>query len=529
MMSSPLSYLLLIKLKNQLKSFIRSPGKLIYLLLIIVLVGVTLLGGNSGDNNPGRVYHSLNELSAIITAFYSLIFVLMINKGFKDGASMFSMADVNMIFPAPFAQQKVLFYGLFQQLGTSLLMGLFLLFQYSWLHNLYNISYGALLIILVGYALTVFMGQITAMVIYTMTSADEKKRSTLKAIVYGAIICFVLYIGVRSLGDTGQLLTKAVETANTLVIRLFPVSGWLSWAISGILFGNITGVIFGLGLCVLFLVFIVCLITFTKQDYYEDVLKGSEQLQAAITARKEGKVGDAAPRNVKLGKTGLNGGWGANAIYFKHKLENRRSRVFILDMMSLIFAAATIVMSVFMRTTGAGVTALFITATSMQIFTVALGRFNKELLKPYIYLIPEPPLKKMLYGLAEALPSAFIEAVIIFIPVSFILSLSPVDALFCIIARMSFAMLFTAGNIAVERLWGGSSSKSLVMLLYFALLILMAVPGILLSILAATSGLIIISKDVSILLALVVCNVPVSLLTMFLCRNMLQYAELNQR
>jgi hypothetical protein len=528
-MTNPLSYLLLVKLKNQLKSFIRSPGKMIYLVFIVALVGVTIWGGNSGDDRPGREYHSMNELSAIITVFYSVIFVFMVKKGFNNGASMFSMADVNMIFPAPFKQQKVLFYGLFQQLGTSLLLGLFLLFQYSWLHNLYNISYGVLFVILVGYALTVFFAQITAMVIYSFTSADDKKRNILKVIVYGIVICYVLYIGVNCIGDTAKILPKAVETVGTLPVKLFPVSGWLSWAISGILVGELTGVIVGLSLCTVFLVVLICLITYTKQDYYEDVLQGSEQMQAAITARKEGKVSDAAPKNVKLGKTGLNGGWGASAIYVKHKLENRRSRILILDMMSLIFAAATILMSLFMKTADAGISMLFISATSMQIFTVALGRFNKELLKPYIYLIPEPPLKKMLYGLAEALPSAFAEAIIIFIPVAFIMHLSPVTTLFCIVARVSFAMLFTAGNIAVERLWGGSSSKSIVMLLYFTLLIVMAVPGIVLAVIASAAGVVIIDKDVSILLALIICNIPVSLVTMLLCRNMLQYAELNQR
>ncbi len=35
------------------------------------------------------------------------------------------MADVNLVFPAPFRQQGVLFYGLFQQMGTSLILGLF--------------------------------------------------------------------------------------------------------------------------------------------------------------------------------------------------------------------------------------------------------------------------------------------------------------------------------------------------------------------------------------------------------------------
>ncbi|MGN1214496.1 MAG: putative ABC exporter domain-containing protein, partial [Bacteroidaceae bacterium] len=77
-------------------------------------------------------------------------------------------------------------------------------------------------------------------------------------------------------------------------------------------------------------------------DYYEDVLKATEVSFSAITARKEGKVAENAPRKVKVGKIGLPGGEGASAIAAKHKIENRRSRVFLLDMTSVIMALVTI-------------------------------------------------------------------------------------------------------------------------------------------------------------------------------------------
>ena len=522
-MRSPLIYLLLTKLKNQIKSFFKSPGKIIYLVIIVVLIGVTLIGGTSADRQPDREIRDISELTAIITVFYSLMFVMMTNKGFSSGASMFSMADVNMIFTGPFRQQKVLFYGLFQQLGTSLLLGIFIIFQYTWLHNSYNIAYGQLLIILIGYALTVFFAQIAAMVIYSFTSADEKRKNILKGAFYTMVGGFLAYIAVRSIGDQAHMLQKAVEAFNSTVIKLFPVSGWTGRAASGFLTGNANEVIYGLLLCAAFLVLLVCLITYGKQDYYEDVLKSSEIMQSAITARKEGRVGDAAPRNVKIGKTGIAKGFGASTIYYKHKLENRRARVLILEPMSLTFAIMTIAFAFFMK--NMGISTIFVTATTLQFFTVALGRFNKELIKPYIYMIPEQPLKKMLYGLTEALPSAVTEAIVIFVPIAFILSLNPVETVFCILARITYAFLFTAVNIAVTRLWGGLASKSLAMLLYFALLAVMAAPGIVLSIIMAT----LFGETVTVFLWLIVSNIPISLLALFLSRNMLQYAELNQR
>ncbi len=524
-MSLPLLYLLLTKLKNQIRSFFKSPGKLLYLLFIIALMGVTLFSGGKVDEQPGRTVRSLSELTAIVTLFYSVMFVLLAVKGFKSGSSMFSMADVNLVFPAPFRQQNVLFYGLFQQMGTSLLLGFFLLFQYGWMHSVYGVTMPMLLVILVGYAFTVFFGQIAAMVIYIFTSSDDKIRNIVKTVFYALVIGFALYVAGAGLTDRTQFISRAAEAVDSGVTWFFPVSGWTGHAVSGVLTGHFTELLLGAALCAAFLVLIINLITRTHQDYYEDVLKSSEIMQSAVTARKEGRMTEAVPQNVKVGKTGLGRGWGADAMYYKHRLENRRARVFILDTVTLIFVVVTIALSIFMKS--AGLAVVFSTATTMQIFTAALGRFNKELTKPYIYLIPAPPLKKMLYALAEAGPSSLVEALVIFIPIAFIMGLTPVEAVLCILARLAFALLFTAGNIAVERIWGGSASKMIVMFLYFIVLIIMAVPGIVLAVIMTTLG-VFPGENVAILLSLTVANIPVSLLVLYLCRNMLQYAELNQ-
>jgi hypothetical protein len=524
-MKLPLVYLLVTKFKNQLRSFFKSPVKLIYLAVILFLIGVNMFSGRKLETQPGRVVRDIGELTAIVTAFYSLMFVLLASKGFKTGASMFSMADVNLIFPAPFRQQSVLFYGLFQQLGTSLLLGLFLFFQYSWMHSLYDVTLPMLLVILLGYAFTVFFGQIAAMVLYTFTSADDKRRGLFKAIFYAVVIGFVLYAALSGLGDTSRFLARAVEAVNSAATWFFPVSGWTGHAVAGVFTGNMADLLLGVAICAAFLALIINLMTHTRQDYYEDVLKSSEIMQSAITARKEGRMAEAAPQNVKLGKTGIGRGAGADVIYYKHKLENRRARVFIMDTVRLIYAVIIIAMAFFMKK--AGLPAGFITATIMQIFTVALGRFNKELTKPFIYLIPEPPLKKMLFALAESAPSSLTEAIIIFVPVAFILGLTPAVAVLCIVARLSFEMLFLAGNMAVERLWGGNSSKALVMFLYFFVMILMAAPGIVLAVVLTTLNAFA-NADAAVLISLTVVNVPISLLVFYLCRNMLQFAELNQ-
>lgn len=111
----------------------------------------------------------------------------------------------------------------------------------------------------------------------------------------------------------------------------------------------------------------------------------------------------------------------------------------------------------------------------------------------------------------------------VFVPVGLILGLGPVSILVCLFARMIYAFLFQSGNLLLERFWSGAS-KVLIMFLYFLILILLTLPGILIAIFltvflslpgGVTTGLLVAG----------IVNIPVALLLLYLLRNMLQYAE----
>ena len=527
-MTGALTYLFLTRIKNQLKGLIKSPGKLLYVVFFAAIIGVTIWTGGQGDQSAGQSYRDIHELIAAVIALYTVIFAMIANNGFSNGASMFSLADVNLVFTAPLAARKVLFYGLIQQMGTSMLLGIFIFFQYGWIHGVYGISYPQLLIIFAGYVVTVFFAQVLAMVIYTFTSADEQKKGRVKIIFYGMIAAFAAVALFSAMKDLSNPIPLVVETVNNAWFKLLPVSGWMGGAVGGVLIGGAAEVFVGLGLSVLLLVLMIYLISLKKYDYYEDVLKSTEVSHSAITAKKEGRMAEVTRQNIKVGKTGFDAGFGADTFYYKHRIENRRSRVFLLSAMSLIFAAMIIAFSLFMRSVG--IIAVFSFAVYMQIFTISLGRVNKELTKPFIYLVPEPPLSKLLYALRESMSGFVLEAIIIFLPVGLILGLGPVEIILSILARISFSILFTGGNLIVDRIWGGGSSKIFTMMLYFAVLLLLAAPGVILAVVLSTAGVFAsMGENVPIFLSMIVCNIPVSLLAFYLCRNMLQYAELNNR
>ena len=77
-MNSAILYLFRKKFKNSLKQLIKSPGKLIYLIAILVLFATSFLGSEIIDD--GRTYRDIKELYSIIFAFMTMILLLSANS-----------------------------------------------------------------------------------------------------------------------------------------------------------------------------------------------------------------------------------------------------------------------------------------------------------------------------------------------------------------------------------------------------------------------------------------------------------------
>jgi len=520
-----LIYLTLTTLKNRIIDLKRHPSKLILTLFVVVMLGFVVVTSLIFPPEAGETYRPVAELYAIILALYMSVFGLGAMQGLSSGASFFSMADVHFVFPAPISSRRVLLYGLVKQMSTSLYVGFFLLFQFSWLHQSYGISFGTLLLILLGYCLCMFTSQLTAMSVYVFTSHNERKQNLVRGCFYAVYGLFALYLILPAFQNKDNILGAVTGAANTPIAALLPVAGWLKAAVTGCLTGDWMTTALGLSATLLFGLALIFAIAKARGDFYEDVLQATEVSFSAITAKKEGNLEGMTPKNVKVGKQGIGKGFGASAFFYKHMLENRRSRFLMIDKTSLILAGVVIGFSYFMKEDGLLPVLLF--STYMQIFGIATGRWVRELLLPYVYLAPEPPFIKLLYLCLEGVCKIVVEAVLLFIPVGIILSLTPVEIIACILMRIGFGLLLLAGNILIERIFGSIINKVIIMLLYFFVLFIICIPGVIIGFVLnaalGNSGLIVP------LVATFVWNALWSLLIVFLCRNILNYAELNNR
>ncbi|MDR1131984.1 MAG: putative ABC exporter domain-containing protein [Oscillospiraceae bacterium] len=523
MKSNALSYLLRTRIRNQLVSFLKKPVRLIYVAVFIGLLALTLVGGKAGESDADRVIRDFSELTAGLNYLLIIMFAVNFLSGLKNGGSFFKMSDVNFLFPSPINKRSVLFYALIQQIWTTLLIGVFILFQYTSLHLNYNLGFGGLLLICLAYSVSVFFSQTAAMFTYTLISDSDRNRRLVKTGFIFLVLLLAAYVGVNALRGRNGPIEALASAGNSFPVLLFPFAGWMGAAAGGVLTGNyLQATIFLLLTGAVFTALLAAMAR-SKREYYEDVLASAESVQNMMNAVRDGIAPEAAPRNIRVGRTGLGKGEGASAFFYKHLVENRRASKLPVRPASLIFTLITIGFSFFVR--DGGLLPVFVFSAYIQIFSVAMGRFNRELTKPYIYLIPEPPFKKLLFALAESLPTELLESALVYIPVAFILGLPAYACILAILGRLSFSILYLAAIVMIERIWGGTLSKVAGMLVYLFCDILLALPGIILAIVSRLMWPAAIPADAAALLCLTAANIPVAALLLYLSRNLLRYAE----
>lgn len=159
-------------------------------------------------------------------------------------------------------------------------------------------------------------------------------------------------------------------------------------------------------------------------DYYEDAAKFADTYAEMIKRKKNGEMVMGLEEKKKKFRhmTVRYQAVGAKAIFYRQLLEYRKERTFIFSKMTLLNLGIGIVMAFAMRETAqeSGIPQIFllgILAYMTLIFSGYLGKWETEIKIPYLYLIPDSPVKKLWYSTLMEHVKAFVDGVLLCVPI----------------------------------------------------------------------------------------------------------------
>lgn len=529
-------YLLRKNVKNAVIDTFKSPLKLIvYGFIAVSLVYAVIQGfvmDSTMDEPPDR--------RILFGAYLALLFFISIPimlKGLSTGSSFFGLSDVNNIFVAPISAKKVLTYGIGRQLASSLFLVVCFSAYGSIGIRVFELGAVDALYLFGGIALMMLIVQMVTLLLFCICSAFPRAAAYLKLLIY-LLPIFALGAVAAYMFSSEMTLENLYAAISQDILQYIPIVGWMHGLVFGLIYGSAAkALLFGLlllGSC-LVSVLIFCL---TKLDYYEDVLAKAESYFEFKEHIRTGKVTEGdwmGNRRIKLRGQGINRGWGASAIFHKHLREGRRrSRFMFFNINTVVLLGIAAVIGLAMKgffRAPYRVTIIYLAVTVIisyvQFFFSAAGDWVKELNKPYIFLIPDSPVRKLIMAGATSIIKPFIDGAVTYLMLWLLVGGFLPDVLVCPLVYGSFGCIYIASNILAQRIVGLSGNRGVFIAFYMGIMVVLMLPGILIGLLALSnvSGYLSVVSAAVIGVPVFLWNILVSFVIFLLCKNLLHNIE----
>ena len=537
-----ISYLLRKNLKNEILDTLRHPLKLgVYVFVAVSMLYGAVAGftaGGSGQGIADRVGDTaaLQILSGGYLAILFFISIPVLLKGLSSGTSFFSLCDVNNMFVAPISERRLLLYGIGRQLATMVVLVITFSAYGGMLITMFRLTALQTFLLIFGIILMLTLVQLVTLMIFCLASCHPVRARVIRYIIYAeaffAVIAVIAYIFSHRFGQD-----TICEAVSQPLLEFIPFIGWMHALVFGVINNDPQRILLSsIGLALLAGASLVIFFR-TKLDFFEDVLSRAESYHEFKESIREGKVSDSmmmGGREIKLRKRGIKKGEGASAVFFKHLLESsRRSRFlfFNINTVVLLFVAFVIGFGVTQAIPGANRTIIYLSTavicSYVQFFFSASGDWVKELTKPYIYLIPDGAVKKLIMASATGLIKPYTDGIITFGLLGIVFGGNIFDMISAAIAYGSFGTLYISANILAQRITGLESSGGVFITFYMSLIVAVMIPGIAAGIvvLSQLAGSLSFMATTLIAVPVLVWNIFISFIIFLACRNLLNNTE----
>ena len=477
-------YLLRRQIVNWFKQLRYNKSKLFTLIFwlgfMLLIFGTTFFGSSLPDSDEmdGSAEFMGGFMVVLWTALMAFMVTVTMFQGTKKGSSTYKSADIHFIFTGPVPSQTVLVYGMLNSLSSVFISTFFMIYQLPNMRNM-GLTWSNFIMLFISWFIIVAVSQLATMALYLLLFGRPKMQAIVKLVIVALPILLIVlyaYILLRSgTPSVEQLLPSLVGMLRSPLLLLIPFLGWATSFMMTAFIGMHTWAYVGLGLLLLSAVLMIIYISRSEADFYEDAMGLTQEREALLAKQKSGNI-----RKIKkVRKTGLNHGWGMDAIYYRQMREYRRTSPLLVTPAAFFYTMAGGFIAFFMwsmATDGEMLPGSLQTYGPMVLFTVALfimfwhGMFISllvELESPLFYIAPGEPIPKLLQASRTGLTKILVDLAPALLIVLLVFRLNPFVWLSLILALLSVHLLISGSQLVVYRLMGSAKGtlETMVLLL----------------------------------------------------------------
>ena len=471
-------YLTKRSLMNNLKKAVHKPSTLIA--LIFAIVYVIFIVFSLGTLAVTIRMDSVRGLLIILTVWsiYATLGNFMAYSSRKG--IIFKPGHAHFVFTAPISPKLVLLNSAWMNYLVSAI--LWIVLAIGGLTVFQVAPWKVLLFFLIGCVMELALEVAIMVFLYTNDRLPEKLmkgiRIAIKVILIGFTLLIVLYFR-----KNGMSVESASAFIDWEVLQMIPVIGWQIAVYRLILLGPTLLNVICSCLYAVTVILAVAAVWRMRCDggYYEEAAKFADDYAELKKRQKNGEavfsIG-GRKRKFRQIKERINAK-GAKAIFYRQLLEYKKEKFFIFSKVTLIAVVIAFFLCYTLRDTAeeSGVAELFLLGVIAYMSIVMsgyLGKWENELKNPYLYLIPDTPMKKLWYATLMEHVKALVDGSIICIPVGIFWHVEPVYVVFCILiyAVLQADRLYTKviAQCLVGEIFGKTGQDLLRMCIQFALL-----------------------------------------------------------
>lgn len=403
--------------------------------------------------DPGTLYTILEVGVGVVALLMMLGYFYFADK---NGTAIFTMPDVNFLFPAPMKPQSILLFRTVLKMGLVLLGSLYLLFQLPNLVLNLGLDIFSAVMLIVAWIVIVILCQLISVFTYTLAATKEGFRKWIRPLALLILLAVVAGVAGQVYFGKAGLWQATANLFASRPGRWIPVWGW----VRGLVMSAIEGEWLWAGLFFLLLLFTVCIAVYfiwrIKADFYEDALASAAKNQAALEKAREKSTSLQQNRKRKNAekKAGEFGrGQGAQMFLIKSIYNRRRFAKFgIFSGTSLLYLLVCGCFAVIQRfwSGSSDITVMSVVLLAVLFFRNFGNPIVYETACPYLFTVPEKPAKKLYYCLLAGLYDTIWDITPVYLAAVLFMNGNLFTALLWILLFVSFDLINSVSGLLLE-------------------------------------------------------------------------------